>query len=291
MEGFTSYYDTIVPCRAKLWSPDKYFKKMADRIQKYEEKPGRKRQSLAESSFDTWIKLYQPNENSTNCQMSYYEKGEIVGMCLDLEIRNRTRNRRSLDDVMRLLYKDYGRDGRGFPEGEFKRVCEKVAGGLDRFWKDLIDGVADIPWDRYLGHAGVKLEKDPPKPADGEPAKKARAWLGIGSMKSGGVLSVANVVERGPAWKAGLSAKDEIIAIDGEKLVADDFERRMEEYEPGDRARFTIFRTGFLREIPLTFGSKDNATWAVRRIKAPTALQKKIYEGWLWSKFEVPKKK
>jgi predicted metalloprotease with PDZ domain len=291
MEGFTSYYDTIVPCRAKLWSPDKYFKKMADRIQKYEEKPGRKRQSLAESSFDTWIKLYQPNENSTNCQMSYYEKGELVGMCLDLEIRNRTRNRRSLDDVMRLLYKDYGRDGRGFPEGEFKRVCEKVAGGLDRFWKDLIDGVADIPWDRYLGHAGVKLEKDPPKPADGEPAKKARAWLGIGSMKSGGVLSVANVVERGPAWKAGLSAKDEIIAIDGEKLVADDFERRMEEYEPGDRARFTIFRTGFLREIPLTFGSKDNATWAVRRIKAPTALQKKIYEGWLWSKFEVPKKK
>jgi predicted metalloprotease with PDZ domain len=105
------------------------------------------------------------------------------------------------------------------------------------------------------------------------------------------VLSVANVVERGPAWKAGLSAKDEIIAIDGEKLVADDFERRMEEYEPGDRARFTIFRTGFLREIPLTFGSKDNATWAARRIKAPTALQKKIYEGWLWSKFEVPKKK
>ncbi len=291
MEGFTSYYDTIVPCRAKLWSPDKYFKKMADRIQKYEEKPGRKRQSLSESSFDTWIKLYQPNENSTNCQMSYYEKGELVGMCLDLEIRNRTQNRKSLDDVMRLLYKDYGRDGRGFPEREFKRTCEKVAGGLDRFWKDLVDGVADIPWDRFLGHAGVALEKDAPKPADGEPAKKARAWMGIGSMKSGGTLSIASVVEDGPGWKAGLSAKDEVIAIDGEKLVADDFERRLEEYEPGDRARLTIFRAGFLRELPLTFGAKDNSTWAIRRIKAPTALQKKIYEGWLWSKFEVPKKK
>src|SRR5882672_360849 len=239
MEGFTSYYDTIVPCRAKLWSPDKYFKKMADRIQKYEEKPGRKRQSLAESSFDTWVKLYQPNENSTNCQMSYYEKGELVGMCLDLEIRHRTENRKSLDDVMRLLYAEYGREGKGFPEREFKRACESVAGNLDRFFRDLVDGVADIPWNKYLGNAGVALEKDPRKPEEGEAARKARAWLGIGTSKAGGVLSIASVVEDGPAWKSGLSPRDEVIAIDGVKLSADDFEKRLEEYDPGDRARFT----------------------------------------------------
>ena len=116
MEGITSYYDTLVVCRAKLFSAERYFKKTAERIQKYEDKPGRKRQSLSSSSFDTWIKLYQPNENAPNCQMSYYEKGELVGMCLDLEIRHRTRGRRSLDDVLRLLYAEWARKGKGFPE-------------------------------------------------------------------------------------------------------------------------------------------------------------------------------
>jgi predicted metalloprotease with PDZ domain len=291
MEGFTSYYDTLVPCRAKLFTPDKYLKKMADRIQKFEEKPGRRRQSLSESSFDTWIKLYQPNEHSTNCQMSYYEKGELVGMCLDLEIRHRTGNQKSLDDVLRLLYRDYGRREEGFPEAEFKRACERVAGNLDRFFRDLVDGVGEVPWNRYLDFAGVKLEKEPRKPEDGEPARKSRAWLGVGTSKAGGVLSLASVVEDGPAWKAGLSAKDEVIAIDGMKLTAEDFERRLDEYEPGDRARLTIFRSGILREIPLTLGAKENVTWAIRRVKAPSALQKKIYEGWLWNRWETPKKK
>jgi predicted metalloprotease with PDZ domain len=291
MEGFTSYYDTLVPCRAKLFTPEKYFKRMAERIQKYEEKPGRKRQSLSESSFDTWIKLYQPNENATNCQMSYYEKGELVGMCLDLEIRLRTGNRKSLDDVMRLLYAEYGREGKGFPEGEFKRSCERIGGNLDRFFADLIDGVADVPWNRYLEHAGVKLEKEPKKPEEGEPAKKAKAWMGVGTQKVLGVLSIANVLEGSPAWKAGLSAKDEVIALDGAKLAADEFEKRLDDYEPGDRVRFTVFRSGFLRDVSVELGAKENVTWAIKKIKSPSAAQKRLYEGWLWAKWDLPKKK
>jgi predicted metalloprotease with PDZ domain len=291
MEGFTSYYDTLVPCRAKLFTPEKYFKRMADRVQKYEEKPGRKRQSLSESSFDTWIKLYQPNENSGNCQMSYYEKGELVGMCLDLEIRHRSDNRKSLDDVMRLLYEEYGRDGKGFPEEEFKRACERVAGNLDRFFADLVDGTSEIPWNRYLGYAGAKLEREPKRPEEGEAPRKARAWMGVGTSKAGGFLSVANVIEGSPAWKAGLSAKDEVIAIDGAKLAAEDFEKRLDDYEPGERARFTIFRSGFLKELEVTLGAKENVSWVIRKVKAPSARQKKIYEGWLWTKWDAPKKK
>lgn len=290
MEGFTSYYDTLVPCRAKLWTPEKYFKKMADRIQKFEDKPGRKRQSLSESSFDTWIKLYQPNENAQNCQMSYYEKGELVGMCLDLEIRHRTANAKSLDDVMRLLYAEYGKEGKGFPEGEFKKTCERVAGNLDRFFADLVDGTEDVPWNKYLGYAGVKLEREPKRPDEGEPARKAKAWMGIGSSKVGGVLTVANVVEGSPAWKAGLSAKDEVIALDGAKLSADDFEKRLDECDPGDRLRVTFFRSGYLRDAEVTLGAKENVTWVIRKAKSPTPAQKRVFEGWLWSKWETKKK-
>jgi predicted metalloprotease with PDZ domain len=222
--------------------------------------------------------------------MSYYEKGELVGMCLDLEIRQRSDNRRSLDDVMRLLYEEHGREGKGFPEEAFKRACERVAGGLDRFFADLVDGTAEIPWNRYLGYAGAKLEREAKRPEEGESPRRSKAWMGVGTARAGGVLSIANVIEGSPAWKAGLSAKDEVIAIDGAKLSAEDFEKRLDDYDPGDRARFTVFRSGFLREIEVTLGAKENVSWVIRKIKAPTAKQKKIYEGWLWAKWDTKKK-
>jgi predicted metalloprotease with PDZ domain len=223
--------------------------------------------------------------------MSYYEKGELVGMCLDLEIRHRTANERSLDDVMRLLYEEHGRKGQGFPEREFKPSCERVAGNLDRFFADLVDGTEDVPWNKYLGYAGAKLDREPKRPEEGEPARKSKAWVGIGTAKVGGVVSVAHVLEGSPAWKAGISAKDEVIALDGAKLAADDFEKRLDDYDPGERVRFTIFRSGFLRDIDVTLGAKENATWVIRKVKSPTAAQRKIYEGWLWSKWESPRKK
>jgi predicted metalloprotease with PDZ domain len=289
MEGLTSYYDTLVPCRARITNPEKYFKRMAERIQKYEERPGRRRQSLSQSSFDTWISLYQPNENAPNCQMSYYDKGELVGMCLDLEIRRRTGNARSLDDVMRHLFEAYGRGGKGFPEPEFKRACERFAGNLDRFFADYVDGVAEIPWNRFLAHAGVRLEKQPKKPEEGEAARRERPWLGIATQKSGSVLAIASVVEDSPAWKGGLSAKDELVALDGARVNPDDWEKRLDEREPGERLRVTVFRSGFLKDLVVTLGRKENATWVLKRVDRPTPLQKRIYEGWLWAKW--PKRK
>jgi predicted metalloprotease with PDZ domain len=291
MEGITSYYDTLVPCRAGLFPPEKYFKRLAERIQKFQEKPGRKRQSLAESSFDTWIKLYQPNENSTNCQMSYYEKGELVGMCLDLEIRRRTRNRASLDDVMRALYEEWGRRGRGFPEGEFRRTCERFAGSLDRFFADFVDGVADVPWNRFLAAAGVRLEKEPRKPDDGEKPRRERAWLGVATQRQAGALTVSGVVEGSPASRGGLSVRDEIAAIDGQRVGPDEWEKRLEEYEPGDRVRFAVFRAGFLKEVPVVLGRKENVTWVIRKLKKPAPEQRALYESWLGARWDPPKPK
>ncbi len=291
MEGLTSYYDTIVPCRARLFTPEKYFKRMADRIQKYEEKPGRRRQSLSASSFDTWIKLYQPNENAVNCQMSYYEKGELVGMCLDLEIRRRTSNRRSLDDVMRLLYEEWGRAGRGFPEGEFQRTCERIAGGsLARFWADYVDGTAEIPWSRFLAAAGCRLHREPRKPEEGDAARRERPWLGVSTSRGTAGVNVAAVTEGSPAWKAGLSPKDELVAINGARIAPEDWEKRVDELEPGERLRVTLFRSGYLRELPLVVGARENATWTIQRLEKPSEAQKKVYEGWLWNRWPKAKK-
>ena len=282
MEGITSFYDSLVPCRAGLVTPERYLKKTGDRIQRYLQKPGRLRQSLTQSSFDTWISLYQSNENSINSQMSYYEKGELVGLCLDLEIRKRTRNRKSLDDVMRLLYAEHGRKGRGFPEPEFKIACERVAGKLDRFFADYVKGTVEVPWSRFLGHAGLRLVRQPQKREGGERPKRSRPWLGVITRKSGQTTTIASVLQGSPAQTSGLSARDELVALDDARVVPEEWERRIAERSPGDRMRVAFFRSGYLREVTVTLGGRDNTTLVLKKVKKPTSLQKRIYEGWIW---------
>jgi predicted metalloprotease with PDZ domain len=289
MEGITSYYDTLLCCRAKLFSDDRYLKKTAERIDRFEEKPGRRRQSLSESSFDAWVKLYQPSENASNCQMSYYEKGELAGLCLDLDLRRRTGGRRSLDDVMRLLYEEWARRGLGFPEPEFRRACERVAGGsLQGFWDEVVDGVGDLDWNARLRPFGLELVLEPKKPEEGEAPRKRRPWLGASLQKSAAGALVASVVEAGPAWKAGISPKDEIVALDGLRVGADDLEKRIDERRPGGRVRLALFRSGALREIPVVLGSKENAVRVLRRRRDSVPAERRLYEGWLGVPFRRP---
>lgn len=214
-EGWTSYYSELLLCRSGILPPARYLRRLAERIRKYEGKPGRRRQSLSEASFDAWIKLYQPNENALNSQVSYYEKGALAGLCLDLEIRRRTGGRRSLDDVLRRLYEACRLRGRGLEEPEFRRICREAAGlRLDRFFADFVDGTTDISWNRFLGAAGLRLAKEPAGDGQG----KTRAWLGVSVRKSGGALQIESVIEGSPADRAGLSARDEIIAWNGLRL-------------------------------------------------------------------------
>lgn len=286
MEGLTSYYDVLIPRRAGLISPARYAKTIAERIQKFEEKPGRRRQSLSLSSFDAWIGLYQPNENALNAQMSYYEKGGLVGIALDLEIRRRTGGRKSLDDVMRLLWQEYGRHERGFPEEEFRHACDRVAGGsLAAFFRDYIDGTSEIPWNRWFETAGLELVREARKGENGR-VEKWRPWLGIQSQRSGDHLAVTAVLEDSPADRAGLSVRDELLALDGAKIDPDGWEKRIEERGPGARVTLALFRRGRLQELELEIGRRPNVTYAIRKRKAATAAQKRTYESWLRAKWK-----
>lgn len=286
-EGLTSYYDSLILCRTGILSPERYLRRLADRIRKFEEKPGRRHQSLSEASFDAWIKLYQPNENAPNTQMSYYEKGALVGLCLDLEIRRRSAGRWSLDDVLRTLHGRCLRLGRGFTEAEFRGVCERAAGAsLDRFFADFVDGTAEIPWNRFLSAAGLRLGKGPVRPAEGEPPRPFKPWFGLVTSRGGSTLTVSSVLEDSPAERAGLSPKDEIIALDGHRVTPQDWDRILEDLRPGGRIRLTIFRGGRLLEVPVRLGRKENADWFIRPVKDPSSLQKRIYEGWLWHRWE-----
>lgn len=158
-EGLTSYYENILLRRAGITSDRDYLNILGSAFQALQDTPGRLEMSLEEASFDAWIKYYRRDENSVNSQVSYYDKGGIVGAMLDLEIRRRSAGARSLDDVMRLLYNEYAKRNRNYTPEDFQRACEQTAGGsLDEFFKTYVRGRGEIPYNTFLETVGLRLD-------------------------------------------------------------------------------------------------------------------------------------
>lgn len=279
LEGVTRHYDILIPTRAKLYSPETYLELLSRRISRHLSLPGRHHQSLHESSFDAWIKLYQPSNNAINSQVNYYEKGQLVALLLDLEIRRKTKNRKSLDDVMRTLYRDYREREVGFPEPEFRATCERIAGGsLAGFFRNYVQGTREIPWNQFLGHAGLALKERPPKGKE-ENDWATQVWTGIIPAPRGERLFLKSILAGSPAERAGLSPNDEIVAMNGARITPADWRDRIEDGGPGTAFEIVFFRRGFLKTTTLVLKKRPTLFQDVRKKKNPTALQKRIYRG------------
>jgi predicted metalloprotease with PDZ domain len=291
MEGVTSYYDDLFCCRAKLYDAKRYLKKIAEAVQRFREKPSRKRQSLTQSSFDTWLWRYKADGNIVNRMMSYYEKGGLVGLCLDLEIRRRTRNRRSLDDVMRHLWTGYAKEGRTLEEDEFLPVVERVSGvRFGDFFAKYVDGTAEVPFESFLRVAGLELRREAAK-ADGEKEPDRAAWLGVATRNGPERPVVTTVTEGSPAWRDGIYPDDEIVALDDLRIDNANFATHLKERRPGAKAVVTVFRGPRMVDVDVTLGARENVTWDIRPRAAATAAEKAVYGSWLgapWPKKEKP---
>src|SRR5215813_894862 len=150
-EGVTDYYNYVMVRRAKLISEREYLDALAKRIQDFQDQPGRLQMSAEEASFNSWIKEYRPDENSVNSSISYYDKGELLGLLLDLEIRRRTKNAKSLDDVMRALYSQFFEKGRNYTPADFQKTCESMAGGsLEDFFARYVRGREELPYNQFF---------------------------------------------------------------------------------------------------------------------------------------------
>ncbi|MCE9583552.1 MAG: PDZ domain-containing protein, partial [Planctomycetes bacterium] len=284
MEGVTSYYDDLFLRRAELLTPARYFKMLAEVVERVQETPGRLKQSLADSSFDAWIKYYNPGEHSTNATVSYYEKGSLVALLLDLEIRRRTKGRRSLDDVLRQLWREYAAKGIGFPEGRYEAVCSEVAGtSLHGFFEKYIRGTEELSYNRYLSAVGLHLTVKPPK--EGEPAKKP--WLGFRTEKKEGRTLVAGILAGSPAQSAGLHAGDELLALGGHKVDHETWEKRLEERRAGEKIELAVFRGSKLRRFKATVGHRRAGTASIEKLPAANAAQRALYSSWMGAPWEV----
>jgi predicted metalloprotease with PDZ domain len=282
MEGVTSYYDRYALRRAGLVPAKRYLAKLAEEWGKLQATPGRFKQSLEESSFDAWIKLYRPDENSVNSTVSYYLKGGIVALCLDLEIRKRSEGRHSLDDVLRHLWREHGEKDVGFDEEHFQAEVEKATGlSWSAFFDRSVRGREDPELAQALALAGLELKASWDKPRGEGMGEGAPAWLGVTTRAEAGRAVVASTLAGGPGEAAGLYAGDEIVAVDGYKASESGLAERLAARRPGDIVRLTLFRRDELRELPVVLGEAPKDKWEIVPSASAGPNEKALYKAWL----------
>jgi len=278
-EGITDYYADVALRRAGLISENEYLSAEARAMQALQNTPGRLVQSAEESSFDSWIKYYRQDENSVNSQVSYYEKGALLGLLLDLEIRKRTANAKSLDDVMRYLYTDYFKKNRNYGPVDFQKACELMAGGsLEEFFNRYVRGKEELDYNAALAAAGLRLEI---VPAGATGRAGDRIFFGAELTQAGDRLMVEQVYAGSPAYEQGLNFGDQIVAIDNLRVTRDFFNARLAEKKPGDLINLTIFRFDDLSTLLIKLGPGREGTFRIVPLTTPTELQKQIYRDWL----------
>lgn len=295
MEGITSYYDHLVLVRAGLLSEERFREYVGETITKLRQQPGRFKLSLAESSFLAWIKLYKQDANWVNSGVSYYLKGELVALVLDLAIRDRTRGKRSLDDVLRHLYRAYPVDGPGIPElhagGEdgWRLGLEEVTGLSWRaFWAKYIEGTTEVDFERFLRLVGWDVrpvrrdDKAEEKKRKGDYAS-AGGWLGFDAKEQDKRLVVTGVLHGSPAMTAGLSPDDELVAMDGFQVGdKEGLDRRLRERRAGDEVTLHVFRRHELLPLTVELGVPPPEKWVVEEGRAsPRARARR--RAWLAS--------
>ena len=236
-EGITSYYDDLALVRSGLIDARGYLELLAETVTRVMRNPGRLRQTLAESSFDAWTKFYKQDANAPNAIVSYYGKGALAALALDLTLRRDTDGRCSLDDVMRVLWQRYGRTGDGVPERGVEAIAAEVSGlDLSGFFDHALDSTEDLDLVGLLAGFGVAMrlrpcrgQKDVGNVSDAFEPVAADADIGLRLQPGAAEAQVAAVIDGRPARRAGIAPGDVLVAVDGLRVTgatADDALRR-----------------------------------------------------------------
>jgi predicted metalloprotease with PDZ domain len=266
-EGLSVYYQDLLLVRAGLMTPDQYLEKMAGAIARFENAAGHRYQSATESSWTTWGTSGVGNDRNTS--ISYYDNGGMLGAMLDLAIRTGSKNRKSLDDAMRGLYRTYYKTKkRGFTDAEFREECERAAGGpLDEVFSYAAT-TREPDYAKYFALAGletkVKVEDAP------------GAYLGANVQVRDGKLVVTSVDPASPAEAAGMRPEDQITQIDGAAASVKALSAALAAKMPGDHLKLSGSR-----EIEATLGKNTKRTWSIVPVAGGGELQKQILKDWL----------
>lgn len=273
-EGGTSYFDWRILRLARLATPREYADHLAGELSRLADTPGARAHPLSEASFDAWIKAYRPDENSINSTVSYYLKGEVVCALFDIEIRSRTQGQRSLDDVLRHLWRVHGRIARPVPEGAMPGIFREVTGvNLDDLFERWVDTCGDLDVAGTLAKVGLRHERKPqPRHANGTLGAKVR--------HRGGKLVVDALYRDGAAMRGGLESGDELVAVGGRK-VDDGIDAALHPFPPGSSVDVVVCRDGWLENLRVTLDPPALGDGRLLIRDDATSAQLALLDGWL----------
>ncbi|WP_137936621.1 M61 family metallopeptidase [Chitinivorax sp. B] len=293
MEGVTSYYDDLALLRSGLITEPQYLELVAKTVTGVIRGTGRLKQTLEDASFDAWIKYYRQDENSPNSLVSYYTKGALAALALDLTIRDKTSGRHSLDDVMRALWQLYLTRGEGIGEAEWELVASEVTGlDLKGFFDHALRSVEDLPLSALLKKFGVNFtlraaesnnDKGGTAASKNDEALVKRPVLGGRSSTENGLAKLTHVLDGGAAQAAGLSAGDLIVAVDGLK-AGSNLDAMIERHKVGDKVILHAFRRDELMTFTVKLLAPQSDTCVLQLAEKPGKAQLAARQAWLQGK-------
>ena len=285
VEGVTTYVAYLSLLRSGLWTREQFLARLSDEIRTLEEEPGRTLMSAESSSFHAWFYDRSPQMQETdfaNSIISYYNKGALLGMLLDLEILSRTQGAKSLLDVLSSLYHKfyetapatYYGPGHAYSEQDILEALNEVAeSDFTPFFDSYVRGTAPLPYGRALGMAGLTLRIILP---EGSPPT-----IGITALPDNRGLRVFAVRPGGAADRAGLGRDDLLLAVDKQSLAGADLNERLKAYPPGASVLFTVERHGRPEIITVTLEPPIPDSYSIRELPDATPAQTALRERWL----------
>ena len=273
-EGITSYYDDLMLMRTGIYQPDEFHSKLAENILKHLNNPGKAVQSVASSSFDTWLKSDAQQNHNQN--VSIYLEGAMVAWLLDQQIRTHSADKYGLDELQKRLYQQHRNIDQGYQKHDVLHILSTITEhDFTPFWNDYVEGVKAIDFDALLDFYGLQMVT---KDSNKQPTPDT--WIGAAFAAEGGLAQIKTVSRDSPAWQAGLTAGDHLVAINGLKVTADDIDDRIKLLSPGEHYNLHYFNAGSLLETTLSPIRSPHSEFEVKTVDNPSKKQQKRYQAW-----------
>jgi predicted metalloprotease with PDZ domain len=271
-EGWTAYYDELLPLRARCWARDRFLKTLGEQLDTVLERPGARLQSVTESSYHAWTKLYVRDENWVNAGTDYYAHGALLAWCLDLLIRRHAPDSDGLDTALRSLWRDFGTTGRGYSPADVVAAVSAAAGtDLQAFFDAHVTGLALPDVDDLVGVVGLEIQR--PVPDDAAP------HLGVQTSDTDDGVTIDAVLRDGPAWQGGVTGGDRLLAIDGLRVGRGKLAAVLRSHAPGDEVECAVFRGPRLLTLPVRLGAPFRPR-QLRAVGSPTDAQQDAFRRW-----------
>lgn len=285
-EGFTNYYGHLMLRRAGLWDDERFLNQQAETIERIESAPGSRLMSAEESSLSAPFIDRATHSQATNLQntsISYYPKGQLIGMVMDLLVRGRTKGKTSLDDVMREMYQEfylkspnssYYLRGRGYQPEDLERIISRRSGvDFSDFFKRQVRDVEVLPYDEAFAYVGLRLVKTQAK----EPFD---AGLSI-EFEDPRTAIIENVRNNSPAEDAGLQSNDQIVLLGGREVTKDSWLKTLARFKSGDSVPVTVKRDRRTIKTNIVLGQPERFEYEIEEKKNVTVEEKTMRARWL----------